>query len=144
MPKAEWGVKRSCTSCGARFYDLLRDPVVCPSCGATVDITAVVKARRIRPGMSEKTSAKTYVDEDELIEEDEEDEEDEDEEVEADAPVAVESDDDDDDAADDDDEEAEVEVDDEDDLGEFDDDVLLDDEEEDDLEDVQADDIEKL
>ena len=30
--KAEWGEKRICRSCGARFYDMLRSPSVCPTC----------------------------------------------------------------------------------------------------------------
>ena len=30
--KAEWGEKRICQSCGARFYDMLRSPIVCPTC----------------------------------------------------------------------------------------------------------------
>lgn len=34
MAKAEWGTKRTCTTCGARFYDLQRDPIICPKCGA--------------------------------------------------------------------------------------------------------------
>ncbi len=32
MPKPEWGAKRACASCGARFYDLNRTPIVCPKC----------------------------------------------------------------------------------------------------------------
>jgi uncharacterized protein (TIGR02300 family) len=33
--KAERGTKRTCqsASCGARFYDLARDPITCPVCG---------------------------------------------------------------------------------------------------------------
>ena len=30
--KAERGTKRVCQSCGAKFYDLLRDPIICPMC----------------------------------------------------------------------------------------------------------------
>lgn len=33
MAKAEWGTKRICQSCSARFYDLKRAPPVCPVCG---------------------------------------------------------------------------------------------------------------
>ena len=35
--KADRGTKRTCQSgsCGARFYDLNRDPVTCPVCGAS-------------------------------------------------------------------------------------------------------------
>ena len=32
--KAARGTKRVCQACEVRFYDLLRDPIVCPSCGA--------------------------------------------------------------------------------------------------------------
>ena len=32
MVKKEWGTKRHCQSCGARFYDLGREPIVCPKC----------------------------------------------------------------------------------------------------------------
>jgi uncharacterized protein (TIGR02300 family) len=33
--KAARGTKRTCqnTDCGARFYDLMRDPILCPVCG---------------------------------------------------------------------------------------------------------------
>ena len=49
MAKPEWGTKRTCQSCGARFYDLGRSPAVCPSCGATLDVEALTRARRPRP-----------------------------------------------------------------------------------------------
>jgi uncharacterized protein (TIGR02300 family) len=32
--KALRGTKRVCHACAARFYDLLREPIVCPACGA--------------------------------------------------------------------------------------------------------------
>jgi uncharacterized protein (TIGR02300 family) len=48
VAKAEWGTKRTCLSCGARFYDLRREPIVCPACGATVDATVQSKPRRTR------------------------------------------------------------------------------------------------
>ena len=34
MSKEIRGTKRLCQSCGAKFYDLGRSPVVCPACGA--------------------------------------------------------------------------------------------------------------
>ena len=37
MVKAEWGTKRTCPNCGARYYDLRHDPIVCPKCGAAFD-----------------------------------------------------------------------------------------------------------
>jgi predicted amidophosphoribosyltransferase len=33
MAKPELGVKRLCAHCGARFYDLLHAPIICPRCG---------------------------------------------------------------------------------------------------------------
>ena len=32
MPKPELGTKRGCVSCAARFYDLTRQPAICPKC----------------------------------------------------------------------------------------------------------------
>ena len=34
MVKRNWGVKRTCQGCGARFYDLDREKPQCPKCGA--------------------------------------------------------------------------------------------------------------
>lgn len=33
MAQPELGSKRVCVSCGARFYDLNKEPAVCPKCG---------------------------------------------------------------------------------------------------------------
>jgi uncharacterized protein (TIGR02300 family) len=48
VAEARWGQKRICSSCGARFYDLQREPLVCPNCGATVDPAGPGKPRRAR------------------------------------------------------------------------------------------------
>ncbi len=48
VKKADWGTKRVCQSCGCKFYDLQRSPIVCPSCGAGFDPEALLKSRRIR------------------------------------------------------------------------------------------------
>jgi uncharacterized protein (TIGR02300 family) len=47
--KAEWGTKRICQSCAARFYDMRRAPIVCPKCGTTFDPEVFTKVRRARP-----------------------------------------------------------------------------------------------
>lgn len=47
MPKPELGTKRQCQNCGAKFFDLAKDPIVCPKCG-TVYQVAVVPARASR------------------------------------------------------------------------------------------------
>ncbi len=46
MAKPEWGQKRTCQSCGCRFYDLTRTPILCPKCGATVEPEMPFKVRR--------------------------------------------------------------------------------------------------
>ena len=40
--KAERGTKRTCQNpeCGSRFYDLNRDPIVCPICQSSYEIAA--------------------------------------------------------------------------------------------------------
>jgi uncharacterized protein (TIGR02300 family) len=48
VSKPEWGTKRNCQSCGARFYDMRRSPIECPKCGTIFDPEALVKARRPR------------------------------------------------------------------------------------------------
>jgi len=41
VAKPELGLKRQCMSCGAKFYDLSRDPAVCPKCGTVFQATAM-------------------------------------------------------------------------------------------------------
>ena len=45
MAKPELGAKRQCQACAAKFFDLNRDPIVCPKCG-TVFQGATVRAER--------------------------------------------------------------------------------------------------
>ncbi len=47
MAKPELGTKRICGSCGAKFYDLSKDPIVCPKCGTVFEV--VVPVSRARP-----------------------------------------------------------------------------------------------
>jgi len=49
VSKPEWGLKRICPSCGARYYDLHREPVICPKCGTNYDPDTSLKSRRARP-----------------------------------------------------------------------------------------------
>jgi uncharacterized protein (TIGR02300 family) len=48
MSKAELGVKRLCLSCGGRFYDFKRSPIICPSCSAEFDPENPLKSRKSR------------------------------------------------------------------------------------------------
>ncbi|WP_191059432.1 TIGR02300 family protein [Geminicoccus harenae] len=49
MAKPEWGAKRICLSCGARFYDLNNSPIVCPNCGTPYDVEVASRVRKARP-----------------------------------------------------------------------------------------------
>ena len=40
MARPELGTKRQCMNCGAKFYDLSRDPATCPSCGTVFQMAA--------------------------------------------------------------------------------------------------------
>ncbi len=46
MAKAELGMKLTCESCGARFYDLGKTPGTCPKCGAANARPVIFKASR--------------------------------------------------------------------------------------------------
>ena len=48
MAKADLGLKRTCLSCGMRFYDFNRAPIVCPGCQTEFDPEAVIRSRRGR------------------------------------------------------------------------------------------------
>lgn len=66
MAKPEWGTKRQCQSCGAKYYDFHRTPIVCPACGATFDPEAILKARRPRPAPQPKKERVVPVADEEL------------------------------------------------------------------------------
>lgn len=70
------GMKRICTSCGTRFYDLNKRPIICPSCSTEFTGDVKVKVRRGRlpvdakkEGLVEEAQV-TELDEDILEDED--------------------------------------------------------------------------
>ncbi len=48
MTHANRGTKRHCGACGAPFYDLNRDPIVCPKCAAPYVVQIKVPLRSSR------------------------------------------------------------------------------------------------
>ena len=52
MVKAELGTKRTCPSCATRFYDLLKNPIVCPKCGANFVAASVLPSKGDMPAMA--------------------------------------------------------------------------------------------
>ena len=57
MSKTEWGLKRICPSCGKRYYDMKKNPPVCPGCKTPFDPENLLRARRGR-GADKKVAAK--------------------------------------------------------------------------------------
>ncbi|HMK69295.1 MAG TPA: TIGR02300 family protein [Stellaceae bacterium] len=49
MAKPEWGTKRICPNCGARYYDMHHDPIICPKCKTEYDPETLLKTRRKAP-----------------------------------------------------------------------------------------------
>ncbi len=66
MAKPELGTKRLCASCGAKFYDLNKDPIHCPKCGTVYEVAPIVTrggrpdaAAAARPAEEETVAAET-------------------------------------------------------------------------------------
>ena len=56
MAKPELGTKRLCPSCGSKYYDLDRNPIVCPKCGTVFTAAAVqLRAKAAAPIEEEET-----------------------------------------------------------------------------------------
>ena len=61
MAKPELGTERLCGNCGTKFYDLQKDPIVCPKCAT---VFAPPTPARARP---EPVAARKIVTEEETI-----------------------------------------------------------------------------
>lgn len=46
MKQEEWGIKRVCLNCGAKFYDFHKDPIICPQCETRFDVDYLSKKRQ--------------------------------------------------------------------------------------------------
>lgn len=49
VAKPELGAKRQCQSCATKFYDLNRDPIICPKCGAIFQLALTRAPARVEP-----------------------------------------------------------------------------------------------
>ncbi len=45
MAKPELGIKRQCQGCSAKFFDLNRNPIVCPKCATVFQVAAMSRAQ---------------------------------------------------------------------------------------------------
>lgn len=67
MSKPEWGTKRTCHSCSAKYYDFRKNPAVCPKCGTEFDPLGG-KGRRGRKAKVEAEAVEeVVVQEEELV-----------------------------------------------------------------------------
>lgn len=75
MPKEEWGTKRLCPQCATRFYDLNRDPMVCPECGHETSLESL-NAGRSRSFVSDKDDRSGKDQRDDVLDDDDLDDDD--------------------------------------------------------------------
>ena len=45
MTNPAWGTKRCCQSCGVKYYDLNRAPILCPKCGVELNLASSTRLR---------------------------------------------------------------------------------------------------
>jgi len=57
VAKPELGTKRLCGNCGAKFYDLNKDPIVCPKCHTVMALAAVSTRGRPEPVAAARAAA---------------------------------------------------------------------------------------
>ena len=68
MAKDKLGLKRVCLSCGMRFYDFKRSPIICPGCGTEFDPESLLKGRKSRAALKSAAKADFSDDADDLDE----------------------------------------------------------------------------
>ena len=73
MAKPEWGAKHLCENCGAKFYDMLRDPVTCPKCDTKVSVSSRPRRGRAVPPKPEVVARPPVVADDEALAVDDDD-----------------------------------------------------------------------
>ena len=63
MAKAEWGKKRRCLNCSSKFYDLNKDPIVCPKCNTVFDNSILILKNKKASKSQEKVKEVSVKDE---------------------------------------------------------------------------------
>jgi uncharacterized protein (TIGR02300 family) len=61
VAKPELGTKRLCGSCAAKFYDLGKDPIVCPKCHTVLQLAAVTSRSRPEPARTAAVAEEAVV-----------------------------------------------------------------------------------
>jgi uncharacterized protein (TIGR02300 family) len=61
VAKAELGTKRLCANCSAKFYDLNKDPIVCPKCHTVLQLSAAPARARPEPARAQAAEEEVVV-----------------------------------------------------------------------------------
>jgi uncharacterized protein (TIGR02300 family) len=61
VAKPELGTKRLCGNCAAKFYDLNKDPIVCPKCHTVLTLAAVTSRSRAEPARAQAAAEEVVV-----------------------------------------------------------------------------------
>jgi uncharacterized protein (TIGR02300 family) len=61
VAKPELGTKRLCGNCAAKFYDLGKDPIVCPKCHTVLQLAAITSRSRAEPARAQAAAAEEAV-----------------------------------------------------------------------------------
>jgi uncharacterized protein (TIGR02300 family) len=61
VAKPELGTKRLCGNCAAKFYDLNKDPIVCPKCHTVLTLAAVTSRSRAEPARAQAEAEEAVV-----------------------------------------------------------------------------------
>lgn len=56
MAKADLGIKRACLSCGMKFYDFNRTPIICPGCSTEFSLENLLTSRKGRSAVKSAVS----------------------------------------------------------------------------------------
>ena len=56
MAKADLGIKRACLSCGMKFYDFNRTPIICPGCSTEFSLENSLTSRKGRSALKSTVS----------------------------------------------------------------------------------------
>ncbi|MFZ4789059.1 MAG: TIGR02300 family protein [Beijerinckiaceae bacterium] len=67
MAKPDLGTKRQCLSCGSKYYDLGKDPAVCPRCGTIYQPAVALRSRAEAKVVDEDEEVEVEIDAPELI-----------------------------------------------------------------------------
>jgi len=61
VAKPELGTKRLCGNCAAKFYDLGKDPIVCPKCHTVLQLAAITSRSRPEPARTQAVAEEAVV-----------------------------------------------------------------------------------